>query len=280
MAGDFGKTPRFELFFNKLTERLGNVFLHNQHALMASDFVPDAFELDIRKGHNLKLNYAEGKTLLFGGIIDRIDVCNVGDEKYLRIIDYKSSKKQINEVSLASGINMQTLTYLFAVCDENGAYSDYKPAGVLYNPMEISGIEIEQAKIDEFNQTAVNSQLKNTGLLIDRKDILEKMEHGLGGKYIPAKLKTDGEFDRYSSVVSEDGMDRLRDFVYSSITDAAENVLNGNAEANPLRSGKKMPCDYCKYANICGNGDGKKYHEADSKKLKEAAKILGKECDE
>ena len=97
---------------------------------MASDFVPDAFELDIRKGHNLKLKYAEGKTLLFGGIVDRIDVCNVGDEKYLRIIDYKSSKKQINEVSLASGINMQTLTYLFAVCDENGAYSDYKPAGV------------------------------------------------------------------------------------------------------------------------------------------------------
>ena len=41
-----------------------------------------------------------------------------------------------------------------------------------------------------------------------------------------------------------------------------------------------MPCDYCKYANICGNGDGKKYHEADSEKLKEAAKILGKECDE
>lgn len=280
MAGDFGKTPRFELFFNKLTERLGNVFLHNQHALMASDFVPDAFELDIRKGNNLKLNYAEGKTLLFGGIIDRIDVCNVEDEKYLRIIDYKSSKKQINEVSLASGINMQTLTYLFAVCDENGAYSDYKPVGVLYNPMEISGIEIEQAKIDEFNQTAVNSQLKNTGLLIDRKDILEKMEHGLGGKYIPAKLKTDGEFDCYSSVVSEVGMDRLRDFVYNSITDAAENVLNGNAEANPLRSGKKMPCDYCKYANICGNGDGKKYHEADSEKLKEAAKILGKECDE
>ena len=38
MAGDFGKTPRFELFFNKLTERLGDVFLHTQHSLMASDF--------------------------------------------------------------------------------------------------------------------------------------------------------------------------------------------------------------------------------------------------
>ncbi|MDE7226035.1 MAG: exodeoxyribonuclease V subunit gamma, partial [Ruminococcus sp.] len=33
MAGDFGKTPRFELFFNKLTERLENVFLHMQYSL-------------------------------------------------------------------------------------------------------------------------------------------------------------------------------------------------------------------------------------------------------
>ncbi len=280
MAGDFGKTPRFELFFNKLTERLGNVFLHSQHALMASDFVPDAFELDIRKEHNLWLKYADGKSLVFGGIIDRVDVCNIGDEKYLRIIDYKSSKKVINEVSLAWGINMQMLTYLFAVCGENGIYSGYKPAGVLYTPMEISVIDIEQSKVDEFNQTALDTQLKNTGLLIDRKDILDKMEHGLGGKYIPAKLKKDGEFDSYSNVISENGIEKLKEFVYSSISEAGESILNGNAEAVPLKMGKKIPCSYCIYANVCGNGDGKICREPDSEKLHEAAKILGKETDE
>ena len=279
MAGDFGKTPRFELFFNKLTERLGNVFLHSQHALMASDFVPDAFELDIRKEHNLWLKYADGKKIVFGGVIDRVDVCSIGDEKYLRIIDYKSSKKIINEVSLAGGINMQMLTYLFAVCGKNGAYKGYKPAGVLYTPMEISTIDIEQAKIDEFNQTALYTQLKNTGLLIDRKDILDKMEHGLEGKYIPAKLKKDGEFDSYSNVISESQIDKLKDFVYSSISEAGESILNGNAEAIPLKIGKKIPCSYCIYADVCGNGDGKICREPDSEKLYEAAGILGKEAD-
>ena len=279
MAGDFGKTPRFELFFNKLTERLGNVFLHSQHALMASDFVPDAFELDIRKGHNLRLSYADGKNLLFGGIIDRVDVCTVGDEKYLRIVDYKSSKKVINEVSLAGGLNLQMFTYLFAVCGENGIYDGCKPAGVLYTPMELSGIDIEQAKVEEFNQAAVDSQLKNTGLLIDRKDVLEKMEHGLGGKYIPAKLKKDGEFDSYSSVISEAGMDKLKKYVYDSISEAAEALLNGDIGAVPLKNGKKLSCGYCSYANICGNGDGKISRSPDAEKLKEAAELLGKEID-
>lgn len=279
MAGDFGKTPRFELFFNKLTERLGNVFLHSQHSLMASDFVPDAFELDIRKEHSLRLSYADGKNLLFGGIIDRVDLCNVGDDKYLRIVDYKSSKKIINEVSLAGGLNLQMFTYLFAVCGENGIYNGCKPAGVLYTPMELSGIDIEQSKIEEFNQAAVDSQLKNTGLLIDRKDVLEKMEHGLEGKYIPAKLKKDGEFTSNSTVVSEVGMKKLKDYIYGCISEIGESVLNGDIGAIPLKTGKKLPCGYCSYANICGNGDGKISREPDGEKLQKAAEILGKEID-
>lgn len=280
MAGDFGKTPRFELFFNKLTERLGDVFLHTQHSLMASDFVPDAFELNLRGSHSVRIAFGEGKELLFGGIIDRADICSVNGEKYLRVVDYKSSKKLINENTLAGGINLQMLLYLFAACDKGGAYNGCKPAGVLYTPLQLSNIGIDPNKIDEYNSSAVDSELKTTGLLIDSKEVLEKMEHGIGGRYIPVKVKKDGEFDRYSSVVSETGMNRLRDHVYGWLKEAAESMLAGSIEAVPLRSGGKVPCSYCKYANICGNGSGKVCREPSSEKLKEAASILGKETEE
>ncbi len=280
MAGDFGKTPRFELFFNKLTERLGDVFRHTQYSLMASDFVPDKFEVDIRNGKSAKIGYGMGKSLIFGGIIDRTDVCQIGDEKYLRVVDYKSSKKLINEKTLAGGLNMQMLLYLFASCENGGLYDDCKPAGVLYTPLELGNIEIEPSKIEEYNQSAVNSELKTTGLLIDKKSVLEKMEHGLEGKFIPAKLKKDGEFDRYSSVVSESGMEDLKSFVYDFLRESAEMMYNGEVDAIPLKSGKTIPCSYCRYSNICGNGDGKICCEPDAEKLKKAAKILGKETDE
>lgn len=277
MAGDFGKTPRFELFFNKLTERLGDIFRHTQYSLMAGDFVPDKFELDIRKGKSAELTYGSGKKLIFGGIIDRADVCTVGDEKYVRVVDYKSSKKHINEASLAGGVNLQMLMYLFAACEDGGVYEDYKAAGVLYTPLQLAGIAIDQAKIEEYNQAAVDSELKTTGLLIDKKDVLEKMEHGLGGKYIPVKVKKDGSFDRFSSVVSEKGMDKLRDYVYEHLTDAAESLLNGDISAIPLKTGNRVSCSYCNYADICGNGDGKLNRQPDAEKMTEAAKILGKE---
>lgn len=280
MAGDFGKTPRFELFFNKLTERLGDVLRHTQYSLMASDFVPDKFELDIRKNNSARIGYGNGKSLIFGGIIDRTDICQIGDEKYLRIVDYKSSKKVINEKSLAGGLNMQMLLYLFAACENGGFYDDCKPAGVLYTPLELGNIEIEPSKIEEYNQSAVNSELKTTGLLIDKKDVLEKMEHGIGGKFIPVKLKKDGDFDRFSSVVSESGMKDLKAFVYDYLSESAEAMYNGDISAIPLKSGKITSCSYCRYANICGNGDGKICREPDMEKLKKAAKILGKEIEE
>ncbi len=280
MAGDFGKTPRFELFFNKLTERLGDVFRHTQYSLMASDFVPDKFELDIRKENFVRIGYGNGKSLIFGGIIDRTDICTIGDEKYLRVVDYKSSKKVINEKNLAGGLNMQMLMYLFAACEEGGYYSDCKPAGVLYTPLELGKIDIEQAKIEEYNQSAVDSELKTTGLLIDKKDVLEKMEHGIGGKFIPAKIKKDGTLGSSSSVVSESGMNSLKEFVYDYLSEAAEAMHRGDVSAIPLKYGKGTACSYCSYANICGNGEGKICREADSEKLKKAAEILGKEIDE
>ena len=35
-----------------------------------------------------------------------------------------------------------------------------------------------------------------------------------------------------------------------------ESQLSGNAEPVPLMSGKSSPCDFCGYADICGNSDG------------------------
>jgi hypothetical protein len=47
LAGEFGKNARFELMYNKLTERLGDVIMHTQQALMSTSFVPDRYELDL-----------------------------------------------------------------------------------------------------------------------------------------------------------------------------------------------------------------------------------------
>ena len=276
LAGDFAKTPRFELMFNKLEERLTEVFVHTQHALMASDFVPVEFEYDMNGDNALRLPFAKGKELRFGGIADRIDTCEVNGRKYLRVIDYKSSEKSINEFTLAGGLNLQMLLYIFAATETGSKFDGYSPAGVLYTPIQIDELKAEEAKDDTFNQAAVDSELRTKGIIIDDMSVAEAMEHDLKGRFIPAKKTTKDVFDSRSSVMPAANMSRLRKNVYSSLVNAAESMLSGSIEAVPLKNGKKLPCTYCDYSDICGNPDGAVSRQPDAEKLAEAADILGK----
>ena len=62
------------------------------------------------------------------GKIDRVDIAENEDGKYIRIIDYKSSVKNVDLNEVMAGIQIQLLTYLDAITKEENA----NPAGVLY----------------------------------------------------------------------------------------------------------------------------------------------------
>ena len=279
LAGDFGKDPKFDLIYNKMTERMAEVFMYTQQALMASDFVPHDFELDLRESHSVSMNFADGKTLSFGGIVDRADICTINDRKYLRIIDYKSSRKDITAETLASGINMQMLLYLFASADKGGVYSDCIPAGVLYSPIRISEVSLEQHKVNTKNRGAIRSALRTSGLVVSDMDILNAMEKNVLGEYIPVKLDKNGVPDKYSSCISAEGLSLLKDYSFGKLRSMAESLLEGDAEAVPLIIGDKLPCTYCEYINICDNSELSRSRTPDEAAVAEAAQILDKKYD-
>lgn len=279
LAGEFGKTPGFELVFNKLTERLARVFTHTQQALMASDFTPDAFELNLRDSHPVEIRFSDGHKLSFGGIIDRADTCTIGDKRYLRIIDYKSSQKQINASTLASGENMQMLLYLFAATESGGVYQDHFPAGVIYSPIQIGKLDTEEARIDSVNEALLDSKLKGSGLVLSDHAVLDSMEKGIAGRFIPAELKKDGSLTERSSCISPAGMRKLKDFTYGKLKCMAEDLLSGDAEAVPMVLGGKSPCMYCRFGDICGNSDMHELRTPDPADIAAAQEILGMKSD-
>ena len=277
LAGDFAKTPRFELLFNKLEERLTEVFLHTQQSLMASDFEPIRFEYDMRNHNALSLKFSnEEYELKFGGIADRIDYCHINGKDYISVIDYKSSEKTIDEYTLASGQNLQMLLYLFAVTEKGSEFEGYSPAGVLYTPIQIGELEAEESKIDTYNQICVDSKLKTKGLVVDDVSVANAMEHDVKGRFIPVKLTSKGLFDSRSSVIPQSNIACLRNYVYSTLIGSAESMLDGCIDAIPLKNGKKSPCNYCNYSDICGNNDNILIKQPTEDKIVEAAEILGK----
>lgn len=255
MSGDFEQTPRFDMNYKKLTQQIIKVATHMQEELMQSDFAPVKFEYGIGKSSNsLTLSFAGDKTLKFNGIVDRIDTCSINDDKYIRIIDYKSKIKNINPLNINNGINMQMLLYLFALTDNGMDYYDYKTAGVLYSPVKILMPDLENAPSDKPNITQINSSLKMDGLLLDSFEVLDAMENGLGGKYIPPKyVKTKNAISNKSNCIPIDSFEKLRNFTYKKLIQTGELIYNGDFAVNPLNNKQYKSCDFCSYLNICGN---------------------------
>ena len=76
----------------------------------------------------IQVDLDNDKKVEITGKIDRIDIAKTPEGKYVRIIDYKSSAKDINLNEVVAGLQLQLLTYLDAVCN----IEDVMPAGVLY----------------------------------------------------------------------------------------------------------------------------------------------------
>ena len=274
LAGEFGKTARFNFIFKKLTDGISNVMIHTQNSLMASDFKPMAHEIAIKDEKSVTLPFGKGNILRFSGQIDRADECIIDDKKYMRIVDYKSSKKEINSEKLASGLNMQMLLYLFAAADTGGIYDGYTPAGVLYTPIRIKELDLADSKDKSFNQSEVNSKLKTTGIILGDKKIINAMEKGGGGNYIPAKLCKNGSIDKKSSCISSEGMQKLKEYTYGKLVEMAESLLSGDVSADPLKEKKDFPCDFCGYMDICGNVDLRNPRTPDEDEVRKVQEIL------
>lgn len=264
MGGDFGKDARFSGNFTRLTAGIPLVLTHLQAELRQSKFRPTALELEIsgRDGDRpLCLTASNGVELVFSGKIDRVDVYEENGERYIRVIDYKTGKKQFSLGHLLYGLDLQMLLYLFALTGKGGRYPDAKPAGVLYMP----AAEPECAR--ERDAGAVDAYLNKhfvmNGVLLQRRNVLNAMEAGLAGVYIPAVPAEDDNGGAVPSLkktssgfLTEEAFGRLRRHVFDTLGEMGERLFAGEIGAEPLSVDGKLPCRYCACGDVCGNGGG------------------------
>ena len=272
LAGDFSKDASFNFMLRKLLENLVIAFIHLQNEFMATSFRPEKYEENIRMDNFMNIGLENGYRLFFNGKIDRADTCTLDGKDYLRIIDYKSSQKKINAENLAGGINIQMLLYLFAVTEENGLFKDHAPAGVLYSPFYPS---ISKSTKD------INSAMKSSGLVLGKYKVLDAMEAGVCGEFIPVQLTKEGKIhSKVNSCIASSGMEWLRDYTYRILVNMAESLMNGNVEAVPQYIGNYGPCEYCDYMNICDNSLLTRYRTPDDADIEEIQAVLDNRLDE
>ena len=172
--------------FKSQTERLKRLILKAMKYLIRtitqSDF--EIFGNEVAFGENKKyppiqLNLEDGKKVEITGKIDRIDIAEEDGKKYLRIIDYKSSIKDIDFTDVIYGLQLQLLTYLDAVSKAENV----EPAGVLYFNLIEPIINAGREKTEEELENAIKKNFKMNGLILADVKVVKMMDKSLDKGY-------------------------------------------------------------------------------------------------
>lgn len=145
-------------------------------SITESDFEVFGHEVEFgedKKYPPIEIELENGKKVQIIGKIDRIDIAQDEEGRYLRIIDYKSSGYDINLNDVVHGMQLQLLTYLDATCK----IEDLKPAAVLYfNIMEKNQ---DKRKTKEDIEEEIKKSFRMSGLMVGDLKIIKMMDKNL-----------------------------------------------------------------------------------------------------
>ncbi len=212
-------------------------------------------EINVALSEDEKKNITEKMKLK--GKIDRVDLCNEGDQIYVKVMDFKSSEHKFNLAYLYYGLQLQLVMYMnVAVASEKKKHpgKEVIPAAILYYHVEDPMIEGKADTVTDDINKEIISELKMTGLVNDNTDIIRKLDTGFATKsdIIPVELKKDGTPSARSQTASSDEYEAISGFVNKKVKEFGRNILNGDISVNPYGDAKMQSCTYCDYKHICG----------------------------
>lgn len=241
------ESARAEYLFRRNFAEVRLVVTELYRELSVSEFQPQWFELQFsdRGGAlpSVKI-VGEKAAARLEGFVDRADVWRDGEKLYVRVVDYKTGKKEFNETLVLNGLRLQMLLYLFALrqSGEGLLNAPLHPAGVLY-------FEAKAGNAKEKDKAPAGK--KRSGLVLNSEPVLRAMEdYEKEPVYLP--FKTDKNGERVGKLFTEAEFDLLEKHVFRTVAELADVLYSGDISANPFfLSTSDNACNYCPYSGIC-----------------------------
>ena len=284
MGGFNDKSKRFMFLYNRMVDVLMVIFERLKNEFSGVSFTPTDFELKIGDDNlpQYTLPLEDGGKISVYGSVDRVDIMEKGDTKYLRIIDYKTGSKEFKLSHLLSGLNAQMVIYLMAII-KNGTklYGKTVPAGVLYLPSRI-GIK---NYLSERNPSPDNIEAqkrtsgKLSGMVLKDDDVLDGMGINQFPDYLPVSYKKKTGLS--GNYFSEKNFEELSKIVDGKIQEMGKALHNGAFPVLPSSNGgETKQCNYCEYRSVCGFEVGDKTNEICNDSHSAILEMLGGDSNE
>ncbi len=260
--------------------RLGYLFLRLRRsvsvfleAIMAEyaqgRFVPMGFELPVgihpTDGEAwvepLILQTEGGVTVTLSGIIDRVDRYTAADgSEYVRVVDYKTGSRTFSLHEIRQGMHVQLLLYLFSLWQGklkgNSEYgkTELLPAGAVYFQVRPGEVASESMLTPEEARTMAVDGIVRSGIWLRDEEVLDAMDAGLSGKYVPVTRKKDGSLSGRATLQDLAEFGRLYGELRGIIGELAGSIAGGKSAAIPRLTGGVKECGYCPFGAVCRIG--------------------------
>ncbi|MDO4962448.1 MAG: PD-(D/E)XK nuclease family protein, partial [Eubacteriales bacterium] len=192
------------------------------------------------------------------GKIDRIDECDTDGRTLVKIIDYKSGKKEFSISRLADGLELQLVTYMGSavkkISDLKGKDAEVVPAGMFYYHIADPEIKYEPGLHRDNIDDKKLAELKMNGAMIADTRVASHVDHRLDGEAEEIDknaVRQSGVVSSNTELLSRDEFETLIKYASDKIRSDARDILSGDINIRPLREANKEKCRYCSFHGIC-----------------------------
>lgn len=243
-----------------------------QFQVKRGNFVPSEHEIRFSRGYEL----ADGTRLSLNGAVDRVDLYEKDGEIFVKIMDFKSSKKDINITNVYFGLEQQLEVYMseiIAMEQKKHPGKKVHPAALLYYTLDNPVIEVTPGTAEEKIKKEIRKKLAMTGIVDADESVLVALDNMYRDESLVAPIKEiKADKDLPKSMLTIDEINNLLNYTDRMVLRIGNRIMEGDISCSPFINDKKDSCKYCSYSGVCrfeDNIDG--YASRDEGKLTDEA---------
>lgn len=249
----YSSSARYAHLKNKLKKGMLNVVMYISKSFSQSEFRPLGFEIEFDNNKlfaPIEVELSSGNKMYLRGKIDRVDIAKAKEATYLRVVDYKSSGKDLKLSDVKEGVSLQLMTYMAALLENKEKIDDKNavlPAAVSYFTLNTDILNLSECVDSDKISEALVEKMKMKGIYLNNVEVLKKLDNNFSTPATSYLDITSKRLNNENKALNEERFLEECANMKNILKEIADEVVTGNV----LPSKKEKSCKYCSYAGIC-----------------------------
>lgn len=246
-------SAKYAYLSSKLKKGMLKVIIAISKSFTQSEFRPLGYELEFDNGKlfaPIEIQLENGHKMFLRGKIDRVDTAKIKENVYLRVVDYKSSAKDLKLSDVKEGISLQLMTYMSALLDNSSKIDSSHcvlPAAVSYFTLNTDCLKLSECMSEQEITKKTIESMKMKGIFLNDLEVLNKLDNKFSepeSSYI--EMTTRKLSNKEKSLVESEFIQECNN-VKEVLKQIASILTTGVVEAK----GKEQTCAYCDFSSVC-----------------------------